>query len=225
MKNLNMKSWFSAIALAIAMGLLLFVPAGTVDYWQAWVFLLVYFGMTCLILIYLLNKDPALMERRMTGSPLSETEISQKFLMSIMSLGFIALLVVPALDHRIHWSQVPFYVAILGDILVAVGWFIVFLVFRENSFTLPNIKVAADQKVVSTGPYAVVRHPMYAGSFLYCIGIPLALGSYWGLLAVAIMLPLGLWRLFYEERLLSKNLAGYAEYCKKVRWRLIPRIF
>jgi protein-S-isoprenylcysteine O-methyltransferase Ste14 len=145
--------------------------------------------------------------------------------MFFASLGFIALLVVPALDHRMHWSHVPPFIVMLGDVLVAVGWLIVLIVLRENSFASATIEVSDNQRVISTGPYAVVRHPMYAGSLLLCFGMPLALGSYWGLLAFAAMTPFLILRLFDEERFLMKNLPRYAEYCAKVHWRLIPRVF
>ena len=226
MKNLTVKTFVAFIALAIAMALLLFVTAGTLDYWQAWVFLVLFFGVTIPITLYLRKNDPALMQRRMSGSgPFSEPGILLKVILSLMSLGFIALLVIPALDHRMHWSYVPLPVVVLGDLVFVIGWFIVFLVFRENSFAMPNIKVEEGQKVISTGPYAVVRHPMYAGSLLYCLGMPFALGSYWGLLAFAIMIPFGVWRLHDEENLLSVSLPGYKEYRARVRWRLIPGIF
>src|SRR5262249_36228750 len=180
--------------------------AGTTHYWQAWAYLAVYFGASLFIMLYLMKRDPALLERRMSGGPAAEKEKVQKVIMLLMSLGFITLLVVSALDRRMEWSHVPPSVTILGDILVATCWFIVFIVFRENSFTSATIEVAGDQRVISTGPYAVVRHPMYAGGLLLVIGTPLALGSYWGLPAIAVMMPLLLWRLYDEERFLSKNL-------------------
>jgi protein-S-isoprenylcysteine O-methyltransferase Ste14 len=145
--------------------------------------------------------------------------------MLFASIGFIALLVVPAIDHRFKWSSMPLYMVIAGDILTALGFYIIFFVYKENPFTSATIEVTGDQKVISTGPYAVVRHPMYAGSMLYLLGTPLALGSYCGLLALAAMAPFLIWRLFDEERFLSKNLPGYTEYCAKVRWRLMPGVF
>ena len=141
------------------------------------------------------------------------------------SLGFIALLVVPALDYRFAWSTIPFYGVLVGDLLVAVGFFFVFLVYKENTFTSATIELAPDQKVVSTGPYAMVRHPMYASASLYLLGTPLALGSYCGLVPLAGLLPFLIWRLVDEERFLAQNLAGYTEYQKKVRCRLVPRIW
>ena len=222
---LNTKAWLSLAALAVAMGLVLFLAAGTTRYWQAWAYLAVFFGASFLITLYLMKNDPALLARRLSGGPTAEQEKSQKIAMLFVSIGFIALLVVPALGRRFMRPGVPLPVAILGYVLTALGFYITFLVYKENPFASAMIKVTGDQRVISTGLYAVVRHPMYAGGLLYLLGTPLALGSYWGLLALAAMSPFLLWRLFDEERFLSKNLPGYAEYCAKVRWRLIPGVF
>jgi protein-S-isoprenylcysteine O-methyltransferase Ste14 len=172
-----------------------------------------------------MRKDPALLERRMRGGPSAEKQPTQKFIMLCTSLGFIALLVVPALDYRFAWSMVPLAGVLVGDALVAVGFYFIFLVYKENTFTSATIEVAAGQKVISTGPYALVRHPMYASASLYLAGTPLALGSYWGFVPLAGMLPFLIWRLFDEERFLALNLPGYTEYQKKVRHRLVPRIW
>lgn len=225
MNTLNIKAWLGLVFLAIVMGLLLFIPAGTIRYWQAWVNLGVFFGASFLITLYLMKKDPALLKRRLRGGPTAEKEKTEKFIMLIISIGFIALLVVPALDYRFKWSSVPRYMVIAGDLLTAVGFYIIFLVYKENPFTSATIEIAQEQKVISTGPYAVVRHPMYAGSSLYLIGMPLALGSYWGLLVLVAMLSFLLWRIFDEERFLTENLVGYQEYCQKTRYRLVPFIW
>ena len=225
MNSLNTKAWLGGVFLAVVMALLLFLPAGTARYWQAWIYLAVFFGSLLPQTLYLVKKNPALLKRRLKGGPLAEKEKSQKIIMLFTSIGFVALLVVPALDHRFLWSKAPPYMVAAGDLLTVLGFTIIFLVFKENPFTSAAIEVAVDQKVISTGPYAVVRHPVYAGSLLYLLGAPLALGSYWGLLALAAMWPFLIWRLFDEERFLSKNLPGYTEYCAKVRWRLIPGVF
>ena len=217
--------WLGLVLVLIVMGLLLFLPAGTTEYWQAWVMLAVFVGAWFLLALYLTKRDPALLERRLSGGPAAEKEKPQKIVMLVSSVGFVALLVVPALDHRFQWSRVPLYLVIAGDVLIALGFYIIFLVFKENTFASPTIEVAPHQKVISTGAYAVVRHPMYAGSMLYVLGMPLALGSYWGLLVIAAMMPVGIWRVVHEEQFLSKNLPGYIEYCAKVRWRMIPGIF
>jgi protein-S-isoprenylcysteine O-methyltransferase Ste14 len=189
------------------------------------VYLGVFFGASIPITIYLMRHDPALLQRRLAAGPTAEREPAQKIIMLIASLGFIAMLVVPALDYRYSWSNTPAYVVLLGDALAALCFAITFLAYKENTFASATVEVAQNQRVVSTGPYAIVRHPMYAGGLLVFIGTPLALDSYWGLVASIAVLPALIWRLLDEERLLSRNLPGYAEYCAKVRWRLIPRVF
>lgn len=225
MDNLNAKASLALGVLAVVMGLLLFVPARTIDYWQAWVYLSIYFGASFLITLYLMKNDPELLRRRMAGGPTAEKEKTQKIIMLIASIGFIALLVVPALDHRFMWSRAPLLAVIAGDLLTALCFWIMFLVFRENSFTAATIQTFEDQKVIDTGPYAIVRHPMYAGGLLLFIGTPLALGSYWGLLVFVAVSPALIWRLLDEEKFLARNLPGYIEYCARVRWRLIPGLF
>jgi protein-S-isoprenylcysteine O-methyltransferase Ste14 len=225
MKNLNAKAWLALAGLAVVMGLLLFVPAGTIHYWQAWVYLSIFTGASVLTTLYLIRKDPALLERRMSGGPTAEKRPTQRFIMLCTSIGFIALLVVPAFDHRFGWSNVPLCVVLVGDLLVAVGFALIFRVYRENTFSSATIEVIEGQQIISTGPYAIVRHPMYASAFLYLIGTPLALGSYWGLLPIAAMMPFLIWRLLDEERLLAAELPGYSDYQKKVRFRLVPRIW
>jgi protein-S-isoprenylcysteine O-methyltransferase Ste14 len=225
MSNLNVKAWISLIFLTVVMGLLLFVCAGTVRYWQGWAYLVVFAGASCLTTIYLIKYDPALLKRRLRGGPTAEKERAQKIIMLFTSMGFIALLVVPALDYRFGWSAVPLYIVIAGDMLVATGFYFIFLVYKVNTFTSATIEIAVDQQVISTGPYALVRHPMYASALLYLLGTPLALGSYWGLLAFAATVPFLIWRLLDEEKFLATNLPGYTEYQQRVRSRLIPRIF
>ncbi len=225
MNMLLLKAFAGLLFLFVAMAALLFVPAGTIDYWQAWTFLAVYFACSIALSLYLMIADPALMQRRMRGGPTAEKEPVQKIIMIITSLGFVGLLVVPALDHRFVWSQMSPIVALAGDVLVAIGWLAIFVVFRENSFTSATIELAPDQKVISTGPYALVRHPMYAGALVMLLGIPIALGSWWGILVFAAILPALIWRLFEEEKFLARNLVGYVEYQNKVRYRLIPAIW
>ena len=225
MKSLGARAWFALAALTAVMGLLLFVPAGTVHYWQAWVYLSIFMGASALTTLDLLRRDPALLERRMRGGPMAEKRPAQRVIMLGTSLGFIALLVVPALDHRFGWSAVPLALVVAGDLLVAIGFGLIVRVYRENTFSSATIDVAEDQTVISTGPYAIVRHPMYASALLYLVGTPLALGSYRGLVPLAAMTPLLIWRLLDEERFLAKDLAGYTDYQKRVRHRLVPFVW
>jgi protein-S-isoprenylcysteine O-methyltransferase Ste14 len=222
MKNLNIKAFGGLAFLIIVMALVFFLPAGTFNYWQAWVFLIVFGTSTLAVTLYLMKNDPKLLERRVNAGPGAEKETTQKIIQSIASIAFILVIVFPAVDYRFRWSNVPPYISIIGDIFVALGLFIVFLVFKENSFTSGTIEVEANQKVISTGPYAIIRHPMYAGAFIMLIGVPIALGSFWGLLTIIPLISVIIWRLLDEEEILKKKLSGYLEYQKKVKYRLVP---
>jgi protein-S-isoprenylcysteine O-methyltransferase Ste14 len=225
MKHLNSRAWLALIVLVVVMGLLLFVPAGTIHYWQAWVYLSIFMGASALITLYLMRRDPSLLERRMSGGPMAEKRRIQKYIMWCTSIGFIALLVVPAFDRRFGWSGMPFGGTLCGDVFVAIGFYLIFLVYRENTFTSATIEVAENQQTISTGPYAIVRHPMYASASLYLLGTPLALGSYWAFVPLAAMMPFLIWRLFDEERFLVKNLSGYVGYQQRVPHRLVPFVW
>lgn len=223
--SLNAKAWLGLGFVVAVMALALSLSAGTLRYWQGWAFLAVFFAASLLITLDLMKTDPALLARRVRGGPTAEREPAQRVAMFFASAGFLALLVVPGLDHRFGWSTVPVPVVVGGDVLTAAGFYAVYRVFKANPYASSTVEVAGGQTVVTTGPYTVVRHPMYAGSLLYLLGMPLALGSYWGLLALAAMMPFLIWRLLDEERLLSAKLQGYAEYRTRVRWRLVPGLF
>jgi protein-S-isoprenylcysteine O-methyltransferase Ste14 len=225
MNALTIKAYRAVLIIVVIMAVLLFVAAGTLDYWQAWTFLAIYFAASLAVTFDLAQRDPELLERRMGGGPFAEKETTQKIIMSLTSLGFIALIVVPALDRRFAWSHVPPSLALAGDLLVALGFLAVFFVFRANTFTSATIELAPEQRVISTGPYALVRHPMYAGGIVLLVGVPLALGSWWGWLIVAAMVPALIWRLIDEEKFLARNLPGYCEYQQKVRSRLLPGVW
>ncbi len=211
--------------LVVILAAAIFLPAWTLDYWQAWTFSVVFAVSVLAITIYLMKNDPKLLERRVKAGPGAEREMSQNIIQSLASIAFLALFVVSALDHRFAWSTVPALGSVLGDVLVVIGLYFVFLVFKENSFASGTIEVGAEQKVVTTGPYALVRHPMYMGALVMIVGVPLALGSLWGLLAIVPMTLVLVWRLLDEEKFLAKNLAGYSEYQSKVRSRLLPLIW
>jgi protein-S-isoprenylcysteine O-methyltransferase Ste14 len=223
--TLNARAWLALAIVAGVMCALLFGSARTPQYWQAWIYVAIFLGASVLTTVYLMKNDPALLARRMRGGPMFEKQGTQRIIMAFTSLGFIALLVVSALDHRFGCSAVPVWAVVLGDVLVAIGFYFIFLVYRENSFAAATVEVAAGQKVIATGPYAVVRHPMYASGSLYMLGTPLALGSYWGFLALAAMAPFLLWRLLDEERILTRDLPGYAEYRQRVRHRIVPMVW
>lgn len=225
MATLQVRAWLSLGALALVMTALVMVTAGTLRYWPGWLYLALFFGLSVLITLDLLRRDPALLERRLKGGPVAEPRPAQRLIMLGASLGFVGLLVVPALDRRFDWSSVPSWAIALGDVLFVVGFGLVGRVYRENTFTSATIQVAEGQHVISTGPYAVVRHPMYASAMLYLAGTPLALASYWGFLALAFMAPFLLWRLLDEERLLARDLPGYTDYQRQVPYRLVPFVW
>jgi protein-S-isoprenylcysteine O-methyltransferase Ste14 len=207
------------------MAALIFIPAGTLDYWQAWLFLAVYFASSLAITLYLMAKDPQLLQRRTRGGPTAEKRPAQKIIMTLTSLGFVALLVVSALDHRFGWSHVSPPIELIGDALVALGFIGVLRVFKENTYTSSTIELASDQHVISTGPYALVRHPMYASALGMLIGIPISLGSYLSLVIIFAITGALVWRLLDEEKFLAAKLNGYVEYQKRVPHRLIPGVW
>ena len=225
MSSLNARAWISLVVLEVVLSIVLFVCAGTTRYWQGWVYLLLFFLMTAGITVDLMWRDPALLARRMKGGPTAEPRPLQRFLVLGASVGFFGLLVIPALDFRYKWSIVPLAAVVTGDVLFVVGCLLIARVYRENTFTSATIDIAEGQRVISSGPYAIVRHPLYASALVYLAGTPLALGSYWGLLALVFMLPFLVWRLVDEEHLLVRELPGYADYRRQVRYRLVPFVW
>lgn len=210
---------------AIVLGILLFLPAWTFNYWQAWVFIVVFMISVNVIGVYLSLKDPVLLERRKKVGPTAEQSVLQKIVIFLAIFGNLALLVFCAFDHRFAWSPVPSAVSVLGDVLVALGLFINLVVFRENSYGGSTIEIVEGQKVISTGLYARVRHPMYVGVIVMIIGVPLALDSWWGLAVLALTIPVLIVRILDEEKFLSHDLPGYREYTQKVRYRLVPYLW
>ena len=211
--------------LSIMLGIALFAPAGTLRFVEAWVFLALFLTASLAITVYLAKSDPALLGRRTQAGPVAEKEPAQKIIQGVASLAFVATIVVPALDHRFGWSRVPLPAVARGDILIALGFLIVFLVFRQNTFTSSIIEVAAEQRVIDSGPYAIVRHPMYVGGLVLVSGIPLALGSLVGLVTFPPFAAVIIWRLLQEEQFLLGHLPGYAAYREKTPYRLIPRVW
>ena len=222
MKNLSLKAVCGLLYIFVAISALIFLPAWTFHYWQAWTFLAVFMVAISAIFMYLTKYDPKLLARRIKTT---ERENRQKIIRLLINLAFTAALVLSALDHRFAWSTTPPQVALVGDAVVLLGLLIIFFVFSENTFTAQTVDVEAGQKVISTGPYSVVRHPMYVGGLVFLLGIPPALGSWWG---VVVFVPFTFalaWRILDEEKLLTKDLPGYAEYLARVRFRLIPFVW
>ncbi|PTL79195.1 hypothetical protein DAT35_36745 [Vitiosangium sp. GDMCC 1.1324] len=207
------------------MALLVFVPAGTARYGRGWVLLGVFLGAALAVTLRLLRSDRALLERRLKSGPAAESRPLQKLLQSLASLGFVGVLVLPALDVRWHGPRLPWAVSLGGDGLVALGYWIIARVFQENSFTAATVEVGAGQTVTTTGPYAVVRHPMYSGALVLLLGIPLALGSMWGWWATLLVALTLVGRILDEEKLLVRDLPGYDAYRRQTRSRLIPYVW
>jgi protein-S-isoprenylcysteine O-methyltransferase Ste14 len=205
--------------------LLVFWPAGTFDYWQGWAFIAVFAASTTIPSIYLAVTNPAALKRRMEVGPAAETRPLQKVIITFAFFSLAAMIVVSALDFRLGWSFVPAEVSVVGDALVAVGLLIAMITTIQNGYAAANVKVESAQTVVSTGVYSVVRHPMYFGNVVLMIGIPLALGSYWGLLFVIPGLAVLVTRVLDEEKVLTQQLAGYADYVQRVHARLLPFVW
>ena len=224
-RHIKSKAFFGLLFLLVVLWFGLFLPAWSLYFWQAWVFWLIFSISTILVTLYLLKKDLKLLETRTKVGPTAEVEKSQKIIQIFASIFFISLILIPGFDHRYHWSNVPIVLVITGDIFVLLGFIIVFLVFKQNSYASGIIETDTEQKVITTGPYRIVRHPMYAGGLLLLLFAPLALGSYWALPFALLLFVVIVLRVLYEEKFLMQNLPGYEEYCKKTRHRLIPWIW
>lgn len=213
------------IFLFLVMASVLFGLAGDLHDWRAWVMLAVFFGCAGFITVWLWFRDRALLERRVKAGPGSEPDPMQNVVQALAGLVFLAIFIVSGLGQRLGWSNASLAIPLTGDAMIATGFLIVFLTFRENTFTAGTIEVAEGQKVVDSGPYAVVRHPMYSGAFVMTVGIPLALGSWWCVIPAGLLVPILVWRLLREETFLAANLPGYEAYRDHVRYRLVPTIW
>ncbi len=217
--------WARHILLMVLFAVLIFAPAGTVAYWQGWLFLVIFLACSIAIGLYFIQHDPALIERRSRVGPSNEKRPEQKIIMTLLLATFLLMLIVPGLDYRYNWSSVPSWLSLVGEGGIAASFAGFFIVMKQNSYAAATVHVEAAQPVISTGLYGLVRHPMYAVALPMVTSIPLALGSYWGLLFLLPVVPLLTWRLLDEERCLLTELPGYAEYCRRVRYRLIPGLW
>ncbi|HEX3286467.1 MAG TPA: isoprenylcysteine carboxylmethyltransferase family protein [Mycobacterium sp.] len=224
-----MKTTFQMLAYTVFsilfFGLMLFWPAGTFDYWQAWVFIAVFVVATMVPTIYLAVKYPDALRRRTRSGPFAETRVVQKLINIGIILAVVAAGVVGGLDHRFGWSAVPIAVVVLGNALVVIGLSIAELVVIQNNYAAATITVEKDQPVVSTGLYGLVRHPMYVGALIMMVGMPLALASYWALLTIIPGVLVFAARITDEEKALRQDLDGYEEYTGKVHYRLVPGVW
>ena len=225
MDTLTRKALVGLAQLEVAVALLLFLPAWSLRYWQGWVYWILFSLCVLAITLYFLKHDPHLVERRLAGGPWAEQQTSQKIIQALAAPLFVAAMVVPSLDHRFGWSHVPVAMVIAGDAMLVLSFAIIFFVFKENSYAAATIRVEAEQRVISTGLYGMVRHPMYAGGVLFFAATPLALGSFWGLIEVIPVCAVLVARLLNEERYLSANLPGYDAYRRQVRYRLVPFVW
>ena len=206
-------------------GMLLFWPAGTFDYWQAWVFIAVFVVGTMIPTIYLAVAYPDAFRRRTRSGPFAETRTVQKFINVGIMLAVVATGVVSAVDHRFGWSTVPTAVVVVGNVLVVAGLGLAELVVIQNNYAAATITVEEEQPVVSTGLYGLVRHPMYVGALIMMVGMPLALASYWALLTIIPGMLVFAARISDEEKALRQDLDGYEEYTEKVQYRLVPGVW
>lgn len=221
------KRLISGVLLRLILGIgsiiaLLFLPAGTFHYWQAWVLLGILISAMLPLAFYLLKKDPNMLARRLK---MNEQTKSQRWIILLFAVMLSAEFLLPGFDRRWGWSKVPVGIVIAADLLVAAAYYLYFLVMRENSFASRVIEVEKGQKVISTGPYAIIRHPMYTAMMFMFLAIPIALGSFWALIPAVLCVPLYAARIIDEEKMLICDLPGYAEYKQKVKYRLIPGIW
>jgi protein-S-isoprenylcysteine O-methyltransferase Ste14 len=223
--NLQRTALVGLIRLQVVLGLLIFLPAGSLHYWQGWLFWIVFLASVLWITLYFLKYDPHLIAGRIEAGPRAEQRKSQRIIQAFAGLLAATLIVVPAYEYRLHGSSVPTPLVLAADALVAISFWLVFVVFQANTFAAGTVKVEAEQRVISSGPYRFVRHPMYAGGAMGLLATPLALGSFWAVLIALAIVGIIVIRLLDEERYLSANLPGYNAYRREVRYRLIPLLW
>ena len=221
-KDLNRLVYPKFISALIVLPLIFMLPAGTWHYWEAWVYTFVLLTPMFILMQYLLKNQPALIARRMQ---FREKENTQKTIIMLAYIPIILAFLLPGFDKRFGWSNVPVWLVILADILMLLGYGITIWVFMENQYASRIVEVEEEQQVISTGPYAIVRHPMYVGALIMYIFSPLALGSYWSMIPALFIIPVLAYRAYDEEKVLIRGLPGYEEYKQKTRYRLIPGIW
>jgi protein-S-isoprenylcysteine O-methyltransferase Ste14 len=225
MQDLTKKAFTGLIWLQIFTAVMLFAPAWTLHFWEAWAYWLLFSVLSTVITFYFLKHDPGLVESRLKAGPTAEHQKGQKIIQTLTAILWCALLIVPGFEQHFQSSRIPAALVLLGDALIAVGYYIVFLALRENKWAASIIEVRPGQSVISTGPYGIVRHPMYSGGLLMILATPLALGSLWAFVCAVLLCGVIAARLLDEERYLSRNLPGYEAYCRKVRYRLLPHVW
>jgi len=207
---------------AVVMGALLFIPAGSLKFWQGWVYLIALYVPGLSAFVYFYRRDPQVVERRLLYR---EKVREQKLIMTFVYITFAVAFLLPGLDHRFGWSHPPLRLTVFSQAVVFCGYLMTLWVLKVNRFAARTVQVEPGQTVISTGPYRIIRHPMYLGGSVMFLFTPLALGSYFALPAFALIVPLLVFRLLGEERVLRQELPGYAEYCLRTRFRLVPFIW
>lgn len=202
------------------LGLILFLPAGSLHFWQGWVYWTLFLIPTVFITLYFFNKNPELLASRWQV----QDQESVKKIPAFYKLFYLAY-IVPGLDFRFHWSSLPLCVVIAANLIFFLGYVLIVIVFKANSYASANIVVAEDQPIINTGPYALIRHPMYTGMLMMVLATPLALGSYWAVIPALLIIPWTVLRIKGEEELLLRNLPGYQDYCTQTPYRLMPSVW
>ena len=221
-REVNRKFLRVAVAAALVLAAVLFIPAGTLKYWEAWVYIAVLLIPMAFAVRYLLKHSPELLERRLQ---VRERETAQKRVIGAGWILFLAMFILPGLDFRFGWSSVPVPVVLAADLIVLLGYGLIIRVFAENQYAARTVQVEEEQRVIKTGPYAIVRHPMYVGTLMMYLVTPLALGSYWALIPAAFIIPMLVVRIRNEEQVLERDLAGYREYKLETKYRVVPGVW
>lgn len=220
--TLKLRLVLRLVFMPVVCGSFLFLPAGSFRFWQGWAYFIISLAFILSALGYFYRHDPQLIERRLRRGWRQETVREQKLIMKFIPAIMLIAFLLPGLDHRFGWSHTPLWLTTVAEAFVLGGYLMIFWTWKSNSFAASTIRVEAGQRVISTGPYGIVRHPMYLGVDIWLLFTPLALGSYFALPVFALFIPIIVFRLLNEEKVLRQELPGYAEYCLHTRFRLVP---
>jgi len=220
--NLFFKALVRYLSSLVVISVMLFLPAGTLEFWNAWLYAAALYIPMLFAWIYLTIKDPALLEKRFKTK---EKEKTQKAYVILSIVAFVLTFIIPGFDFRYHWSAVPLWLVILSTLLMLGGYIMFFVVMKQNSYASRVIEIQQGQRVIDTGLYSVVRHPMYTAAIIIYGFSPLILGSFYALIPMLFIPALLVMRILNEEKVLTRDLPGYPEYMKRVRFRMIPYVW